>query len=112
MMSKTTTRTQTIEWPGASGKSYTYYVYNWLNTFNSVPGNYIFCKIVNNQWVPIYIGEASDLSERFDNHHAMPCILRNGATHIHVHANKGGKQVRLNEETDLRHNFKAPCNKQ
>ena len=37
----------TIKWPGASGQRYTYHVYDWPTTFKSVPGNYIFCKIVN-----------------------------------------------------------------
>lgn len=101
-----------IKWPGLSGNEYTYYIYDMPGSFKAQPGNYIFCKIVNNEWVPIYIGETSDLSDRFENHHASSCIINSSVTHIHAHLTKGGKQVRLDEETDLRQNFDTPCNKQ
>jgi hypothetical protein len=42
----------------------------------------------------------SDLSERFDNHHKMPFILRNGVIHIHVHTSGANETVRLAEEKD------------
>ena len=104
------TATQTVNWPGQSGERYTYYVYDIRTKFNSAPGNYIFAKLVNGRWSPVYIGETSDLSERFDNHHAMPCIKRNGATHIHAHRNDSGVNARRAEESDLIRNFKPSCN--
>lgn len=106
-------RTPTCTWTGVSGTPYNYFVHPIGTDFNAVPGNYIFAKM-NSQgrWVSVYIGETGDLSERFDNHHAMPCIKRNGATHIHAHKSSAVKQTRLNEETDLRKNYNPPCNKQ
>ena len=105
-----TTTTQTVNWPGQSGKLYTYQVYPIETKFESVPGNYIFAKLVNGRWSPIYIGETGDLSERFDNHHAMPCIKRNVATHIQAHRDDGGVTTRRAEERDLVLNFKPTCN--
>lgn len=102
-----------IDWIGVSEKSYTYYIYEWPTDFsNKEPGNYIFCKLnKDNVCEPLYIGEAKDLSVRFDNHHRMDCIEREGVTHIHVHTS-GGEQERLDEETDLRQNYDPVCNRQ
>ena len=103
----------TCNWIGASQKSYAYEIYSIGTKFRNVPGNYIFSKMsANRKWVAVYIGETEDLSSRFDTHHAMDCILRNGASHIHVHASSEKMQVRLNEETDIRQNYKPSCNKQ
>lgn len=103
----------TILWEGKSGKKYKYWIYPIGQEFNAVPGNYIFAKQPKpNEWTPIYIGETSDLSERFDNHHAMACIKRNGATHIHVHRNDGGEKARRAEEADLISKWDPPCNRQ
>ncbi|MDO8422318.1 MAG: hypothetical protein Q7S99_09155 [Parvibaculum sp.] len=108
------TATQTATWTGASGKKYQYYVYKIGTKFKAVPANYIYTKIsAANTWVPIYIGETSDLSVRIlDTHHQRDCILRNGATHIHVHKSSATAQVRIDEETDLRKAHKPPCNQQ
>lgn len=112
MASPITTEAPTVQWPGASGSRYTYWVYPIDTPFTPAPGNYVFAKLVNGFWSPVYIGETADLSERFQYHHARPCINLNGATHIHAHRNFGGQQARLNEETDLRHNYTTSCNRQ
>ena len=96
-------------WTGTSGKQYTYWYYPLPPTFKAEPGNYIFAKIVNNHWKAVYIGQTEDLSERFDNHHAAPCIERNGATYIHAHIN-AEKASRLAEERDLIGAYSTPCN--
>ena len=107
----TTTQTQTIQWPGQSGSEYKYWIYPIGTGFKEVPGNYIFAKETRpNTWTPIYIGETGDLSERFDNHHKMPCIKRQGATHIHVHTSSANAAVRRTEETDLIIKWDPPCN--
>ena len=107
----TATSTQTIDWPGLSGREYRYYIYPIGTPFNAVPGNYIFAKETSQgRYRPIYIGETEDLSERFDNHHKMPCIRLQGATHIHVHQNDGGVAVRRLEERDLVGKWNPPCN--
>ncbi len=92
---------ETCDWTGASGKRYTYHVYSLPTSFNvNQNGNYIFAKIVNNRWVPIYIGQG-DLGNRIsDNHHQAKCIVNKGATHVHVHLNTT-ESARTAEESDL-----------
>ncbi|HEY8591910.1 MAG TPA: hypothetical protein VIL42_03485 [Sphingomicrobium sp.] len=103
----------TCEWPGASGRTYTYHVYGVGTSFKTEPGNYIFAKVANGKWVPVYIGESECLGERCTStHHKWEAALKHGATHIHAHLNKAGLQSRLDEETDLRRNFNTPCNDQ
>ncbi|QQE10742.1 hypothetical protein JD969_14710 [Planctomycetota bacterium] len=105
----------TCDWPGATGKSYTYYVHpiSELNTFNpNQAGNYIFAKLdTNNLWDPVYVGQTEDFKERFGDHEKLLCATRNGATHIHLHINNSAHD-RIQEETDIRHNFTTPCNMQ
>jgi len=101
----------TIKWLGQSGKEYTYWIYKVGTTFESAPGNYIFAKETKpNTFKPIYVGQTADLGERFDNHHKMPCIRQNGATHIHVHKNTEGEPARLSEEADLVDRWHPICN--
>ena len=101
----------TVDWIGASGKRYTYHVHILSQTFTDTRGgNYIFCFLnQNNRWQAVYIGETGDFSERFDNHHKMPCIRSHRATHIHAHLS-GAKASRLAEEKDLVANYNPPCN--
>ena len=106
------TDTKTIDWQGRSGKSYAYWIYPISQNFQDKPGNYIFAREPSpGNWTPVYIGQTQSLAERFDNHHAMPCIKRNGATHIHAHVNDGGEQTRRVEERDLIDNYDPVCNK-
>ncbi len=100
----------TIRWTGKSGQTYQYWIYPIDTTFTAGPGNYIFAKETQpGTFRAIYIGETADLSERFNSHHKMPCIVRNGATHIHAHANADQK-ARLVEEQDLILNYQPVCN--
>lgn len=106
-----TVATPTINWPGQSGTQYQYWIHPIGTEFVPKPGNYVFAKEVRpHHWVPIYIGQTSNLAERFDNHHQMDAIKREGATHIHVHTSSEKQQVRLDEETDLCRRWKTPCN--
>ena len=101
----------TINWAGTSGKKYTYWIYEIGTSFKSIPGNYIFAKETKpNTWAAVYIGQTSDLSERLDNHDEMPCVKRNGGTHIHAHVNNGEPAVRLAEERDLISRWSPTCN--
>lgn len=103
----------TIIWRGQSGREYRYYsVYKIGAIFDAAPGNYVFAEEFRpGIFLPIYIGQTSDLSERFENHHAMPCIQCNQATHIHVHRNDRGEKARLAEEFDLIVRWDPPCNR-
>jgi hypothetical protein len=91
-----------IVWLGGSGTQYTYWIYALPAGLGSgQDGNYIYSKIVNNIWVPIYIGQG-DLGDRTDinNHHQSLCLRRKGATHVHVHLN-ALEAGRTSEEADL-----------
>lgn len=106
----TTTKTKTINWPGASGKEYKYWIHSMNTSFDSKAGNYIFAKQTSpGKWRPVYIGQTGDLSERFDHHHKMECARRNGATHVHAHTNPN-EANRLAEETDLVRKWGPVCN--
>lgn len=89
-----------LHWTGASGKKYGY----WSKKlpFSCAPnqdGNYIFCMVTNNAWVPVYIGQG-DIHNRVNDETHYKCATGKGATHVHVHTNKVEKD-RLAEEQDL-----------
>lgn len=97
-------------WTGASGKIYEYEMYPIGTNWNDVPGNYIFAKESSpHTWEAIYIGETMSFKDRLPNHNELPCIQRNGGTHIHIHINRGSR-TRLDEEADLLANNATPCN--
>ena len=99
-----------INWQGKSGTNYTYKIYPLDTSFKAIAGNYCFAKEVQpNKWRPIYFGETGDLSTRFDNHHKMDCVTKNGADSIHVHANNSSN-ARLDEEADLIAKWDPVCN--
>lgn len=102
----------TIDWQGASGTTYRYWIYPfWPSLKKGAAGNYIFAKETKpGYWLPIYVGETSDLSERFAGHHKFGAARRQGATHIHVHLNTDEPQARRNEESDLIQKWHPPCN--
>ena len=97
-------------WTGASGKEYLYDIYPIGTNWNDEPGNYIFAGVFEpHKWTAIYIGETESFKDRLPNHNELPCIRRNGGTHIHARINRDS-QARLNEEADLLANNKTPCN--
>lgn len=105
------TNVSTIDWPGLSGSKYQYWIYSLGTTFNQQPGNYVFAKEVSaGNWSPVYIGQTESLGIRLANHEKESCAKRNGATHIHVHASKGGDAMRREEESDLIAKWNPPCN--
>ena len=92
---------ETCSWIGKSGNSYVYEVFNLHVSLNvGQMGNYIYTKIVNGRWRPIYIGQG-DLGERIaSSHHKAKCISQKGATHVHAHLNPR-ENDRVYEEKDL-----------
>lgn len=97
-------------WTGASGKKYEYAIYPIGTDWSDVAGNYIFARESSpHKWEAIYIGETESFKDRLPNHNELPCIKRNGGTHIHAHVNRDS-QARLDEEADLLANNKTPCN--
>jgi len=98
-------------WPGKSGKSYRYFVYDIGASFKAVPGNYIFANASPGKLFAVHIGHTDDLSEDFENHPKIPCIRENGANQIHVHVNDVPEDARKAEEKDLIEAQNPPCNK-
>ena len=99
-----------IQWEGASGATYGYWVYPIGTPLKAEGGNYIFAKETRpGSWAPAYVGQTSNLAERFEDHHKKWCIKQHGATHIHAHLNAKERE-RLVEEADLIKNWHPPCN--
>ena len=99
----------TVNWTGASGKIYSFDVYTLGTKFNEVECVYLYTKIVNNIYQPIYVGQTSQLATRLDQHangdeDSDKCIQRSGATLLHVHMLKP-ESSRLAVETDLRKKY-------
>lgn len=94
------TKTQTINWHGATGQSYTYHIYDIdFSPAENQDGNYIFARKVNNGWEAVYVGEG-DIKDRKQAHLSDGCVTRKGATHFHCHRNSNG-QPRKSEEADV-----------
>ena len=63
-------------------------------------GNYIYCKIIDGVWIPVYIGHGN-LGQLVGNkHHQTRCIREKKVTHVHIRINEREKD-QLREEVDL-----------
>ena len=87
-------------WVGASRKKYGY----WSRPlpYACKPGdhgNFIFCKLINDEWVPVYIGHG-ELKSRLSDPAHYGYAVRKGATHVHVRMNSM-EQARIEEAQDL-----------
>jgi hypothetical protein len=93
---------ETVIWTGTKGTPYKYWIYKLpANLKSGQDGNYIYAKMSNAQWQPLYIGQG-DLGDRtdIDNHHQSACLKRKGATHVHARRN-AKESDRKAEEADL-----------
>lgn len=72
---------QTAVWNG-----YTFNIHSENKNWVDAGGIYIFAKVnqLTQRWVPLYIGQASKLSDRLPNHERLNEAIRLGATHIHA----------------------------
>ena len=97
-------------WHGQSGTAYEYQV----RTSNQSPppsgGNYIFVRLENSTYYPLYIGETQNFAQRFQNHEKAACAQQNGTNQIHYHSHNGNAQTRRAEEQDLINRWNPPCN--
>lgn len=101
----------TARWYGPSRAAYDFTVYPIGTTqWNAVPGIYIFTKVVNGEWLPIYIGRCASFKERIcSSHHKWLDVYLFGATHVHalvVHDEPTREWI----EADLLGGFNTPCN--
>ena len=102
----------TIDWSSQSGKKYTYWFSSEIEnpSMKSESGNYMFVKKISDGWIPVYIGETGDLDERLTNHPELPCVRKNGGSHLMAHMTPAGQAARKAEESDLIAFWNPPCN--
>ncbi len=60
---------------------------------------YIYAKIDQNTWLPIYIGQG-DIGVRCTQSHQIECIDSKGATHVHLKLT-ADEYIRKSQERDL-----------
>ncbi len=104
---------QSIQWRGASGKEYTYYIWpRHSHVENGPPGNFIHVKEgPDGTLLPVYIGQTDDLNHRFVKPETQSCVDANGATQLHLHSSVSqGQEERLAEVADLVARWKPACN--
>jgi hypothetical protein len=95
---------------GASNRIHQFEIYPWNTNFNRVGAVYaVLHQTAPTQYKVLYIGQTSDLSERFDNHHKQSCFDKNGKTHLGV-LPEPGESNRFNIETDLVRHYNPVCN--
>jgi hypothetical protein len=101
----------TITATGASGSNYRFYLYPWDANLKALGGVYMVLRKTsqNGNHTVLYIGQTSDLSERFDNHHKKSCFDRNRKTHIAAML-ESSEAKRLRIEGDLISNYSPTCN--
>lgn len=89
-----------VDWFGASGTKYVHWIFKLPISFEpNQLGNYIFAKVVNNTWIPVYVGQG-DLSLRCKDEDHCRCAIARGATHLHAHRSPN-ESTRLTEERDI-----------
>lgn len=77
--------------------NYSFGVYSIHSTPSATNAVYLFCKIQNGQYVPLYIGKAENLHSRLVGHERMAEGIRLGATHLLVHTPGYGARVHYME---------------
>ena len=102
-----------IQWEGASGREYGYWILplSDRNRLIQAPGNFILTKKTKSGiWDPVYIGQAKDLGTELLEPGALECALKNNASHLHVHASAEDLEVRMEEVRDLCRLWAPDCN--
>ena len=98
---------ETTRFVGESGSTYSFEVYPWGQEF--IPFGAVYAITTGINQTPLYFGQTSDMSERFDNHHKLDCFKRNGVTHICV-LQQNSDSARLRIEADLKGRHHPVCN--
>jgi hypothetical protein len=98
-------------WPGQSGKEYSYEIYPLEASFRPLPGNYIYAgQAEDGSWVAVYVAQTRDLHQRLEGHVRMDDAVANGATQLHAHYCSAGQAARCSEEHDLILRWHPVCN--
>jgi len=107
----------TVSFPGLTGTQYVFRIYTLDTMFKPLGGVYAMLDRypkpdgLGYLASPIYFGETSDLSSRFDNHHRQGCFDRSGVNCVAVHLD-GDDRSRLSKEADLIARWNPECNQQ
>lgn len=72
---------------------YSFSVYSIHSMPTAANAVYMFCKLQNNIYVPLYIGKADNLYSRLVGHERIDEAVRLGATHLLVHSPGFGARV-------------------
>jgi excinuclease UvrABC nuclease subunit len=73
-----------VNWPLGNRESLEFEVYDRNDTWNDVPGLYIFSYVAEGYWRALYVGQAESFRARLPNHERLPEAVQRGATHIHA----------------------------
>lgn len=109
LLNKSSAKVDTVTLKGVSNNTHQFNVYPWGTSFKSIGAVYAVLKKSGDNYIILYIGQAGNLDERFDDHHKQACFDRNGKTHIAVHA-ESSEFRRLTIERDLIDNYSTSCN--
>lgn len=105
----------TVTFTGASGKTYSFNVYEWGTNFKKDYGAvYFVTKRIKKaaggySHTKIYVGQTEDLSTRFDDHHKQDCFDTHKKNCVCVHGEQD-KDTRLEIEKDLVDKYAPVCN--
>ncbi len=104
----------TITLTGVSGKKYEFNIYPFGTEFEAIGAVYYISKRTEKpdgggEHSGIYIGQTSDMSERFDSHHKADCFNEHQAN-CHSIYREDNQEKRLLIEEDLIKEYKPPCN--
>jgi hypothetical protein len=99
---------------GATGAKYAFDVYTFDTEFPALGGIYYISNRIpkanrGGAHVHIFVGQAGDLSRRFDDHRQEHGFRENGANCISVHLDEDANS-RLRKEADLIDAYHPICN--
>ncbi len=110
----------TLKLTGMSGREYLFSLYTFdsfndlKNAFKPLSAVYVFTKrsYETNDFCHdlIYLGETSNLANRYDQHHKESSIVSHGANCIGLYVFSGSDETRLQIEKDLLDAYDFPCN--
>jgi predicted GIY-YIG superfamily endonuclease len=100
-----------IDWP-SGGATYRYWFLanpSSASGIKAVAGNYMFVRLANDGWVPVYIGIADDLQDRIPSHERWKEAVALGATEVMAHT-QANRAKRETEEKALIKHWNPPLN--
>jgi len=115
MTTRSSSKLGTITFTGKSGTEYEFGIYPLDTDFRKDYGAVYFItrRYSKNDGgyshTQIYVGQTSDLSERFNAHHKWDCFTKNSANCACIHGEER-ESVRLRIEGDLVDNYHPCCN--